>query len=255
MTRVWHVVRRSASGVAACGVVFVFGLAFAQAQPEPPATSAGVFGRVELSSADLPPATVEVDLSQSMFRDLFGLGDAAVAGVAEALSQSLSSEGDSPEVRLATEQLAAARQALQLASEVIREVRIRAYTEVPDQLELIETLNSHFGDQLDANGWDQVVRAREDNESVHVSVLRSDGAVRGLFVIAGSDEEIVVANVVCDISPDNIKKLTAAATKIGLENGLRQELEAHMKHLHRHAPPEPPKPPREPRELQKPGEL
>ena len=252
MTLVSRVLCRPVRSFAACGVVLLFGLASAQAQAESPGTSSGVIGRVELHSATLPPATVEVDLSQSMFRDLFGLGDAAVAGVAESLLQSLGSEGDSPELKLAAEQLGAARQALQLASEVIREVRIRAYTEVPDQLELVETLNSHFGDQLDAKGWDHVVRAREDNENVRVSVLRSDGAVRGLFVIAGSDEEIVVVNIVCDVSPENIKKLTAAATKIGLENGLRQELEAHMKHLHRHAPPEPPKPPREPH---KPGEL
>ena len=33
------------------------------------------------------------------------------------------------------------------------------------------------------------------------------------------------ANAVCDVSPENVKKLTSAATKIGLENGLKQAIE------------------------------
>ena len=243
MTRVSCASSRPAKVVALTAVICV-GLAAAQTAAQESDSSSSNLGRVELEGTGLPPATVEVDLSQSMFKDLFGLGDAAIAGVAESLMQSLDSQGDSPELRLAAEQLEAARQIMQLASEVVQEVRIRVHQEIPDQLEQIEALNSHFGTQL--TGWDNVVRAREEAESVRVSVLRSDGAIRGLFVVAGGDDGIVLANIVCDISPDNVKKLTAAATKIGLENGLRQELEAQMKALHRHAPPESPKPPREP---------
>jgi hypothetical protein len=45
--------------------------------------------------------------------------------------------------------------------------------------------------------------------------------------------------VVCDVSPENAKKLTSAATKIGLENGLAQELEAKMQRMRpRLAPPQ-----------------
>jgi hypothetical protein len=36
---------------------------------------------------------------------------------------------------------------------------------------------------------------------------------------------------VCDVSPENVKKLSAAATKIGLENGLLQVLEKEMGRL------------------------
>ena len=34
-----------------------------------------------------------------------------------------------------------------------------------------------------------------------------------------------------DVSPDNVKNLTAAATRIGLENGLQQVLEKEMQQL------------------------
>ena len=43
-------------------------------------------GRLDFEAANLPTANVEVDLSQAMFKDLFGIGDAAIAGVAEASS-------------------------------------------------------------------------------------------------------------------------------------------------------------------------
>jgi hypothetical protein len=42
-------------------------------------------GRLDFEAANLPEANVEVDLSQDMFQDLFGIGDAALAGVAESL--------------------------------------------------------------------------------------------------------------------------------------------------------------------------
>jgi hypothetical protein len=48
------------------------------------------------------------------------------------------------------------------------------------------------------------------------------------------------------LSPDNMKKVTAAATKIGLENGLAQVIEAKMP-KHRLPPALPPPSPDGPR--------
>jgi hypothetical protein len=57
--------------------------------------------------------------------------------------------------------------------------------------------------------------------------------------VAGENNDLVLANVVCDISPENVKKLTATAAKIGLENGLQQILEVQMRQMkHRLPPPE-----------------
>jgi hypothetical protein len=202
-------------------------------------------GRIDFEAADLPAPSVEVDLNRGMFRDLFGIGDAAVAGVAESLLQSSDRTGGAETTRLAAEQLAAARQILQLASDVVREVRIRVYRDVSDESLKPETLAAQFDNQLRAGKWDNVVRVRDNEESVRVSLLREEGAIHGIFIIAGHQgKELVLANVVCDLSPDNIKKVTAAATKIGLENGLAQVIEAKMpKHrLPPQAPPEPPQP-------------
>ena len=80
----------------------------------------------QFDEANLPPANVELDLSQGMFENLFGIGDAAVAGVAETLMKS--TKGDHAEaMHMAAEQLAAVRQIIGLAGKVVKEVRVRAY--------------------------------------------------------------------------------------------------------------------------------
>ena len=62
-------------------------------------------GRIDFNESNLPAATVEVNLSQGMFGDLIGLGEAAIAGVAETLRQSASAGRESEGTRLAAEQL------------------------------------------------------------------------------------------------------------------------------------------------------
>lgn len=195
------------------------------------AVASNTAGRIEFGEANLPPATVEVDLGPEVFSDLFGLGDAAIAGVAETLAQSAGAQPGADGTRMAAEQLAAARQIIELAREVVHEVRVRVYDGFPDEAQP-EALISSLDQQLSAHEWDTIVRIRDGEDTVRVSLLRVDGAVRGAFVVAGDGSDLVLANVVCDVSPENIKKLTTAATKIGLDNGLGQVIEAKMKKVH-----------------------
>jgi hypothetical protein len=200
-------------------------------------TSDVTTGRIDFAVADLPPATVEVDLSREMFSDLFGLGDAAVAGAAETLLKSAEANRGAEGTRMAAEQLAAARQILQLAREVVREVRVRVYEELPEGSVNADELMSRFDEQLSAGDWENVVRVRDGDENVRVSLLRSDGAIRGGFVVVADGSDLVLANVVADVSPENIKKLSSAAARIGLENGLQQMLERQMRQLPGRLPP------------------
>ncbi len=188
-------------------------------------------GRIDLSYDGLPPATVEVDLSQGMFTDLFGIGDAAIAGVAEALAKAVGTNGAAEGTQLAAEQLAAARQIVEIAGGVVREVRVRVYQDLPSDEDQPTKLMAHFSKVIRSDSWETIVRAREEDNTVSVSVARQDGAMRGLFVVAYDGDDLVLANIVCDISPENAKKLTSVATKIGLEAGLAQVIEAEMRQL------------------------
>jgi hypothetical protein len=244
MSRIPFIIARGCTTVAAATTLCCCALLYA----EPAETSKpDMIGRIDFGKASLPPANVELDLSQGMFGDLFGIGDAAIAGVAVALSKS--STGEHAEgTRMAAEKLAAARQIIELANKVVCEVRVRAYEKSPGDL------SSHFESQLHNGNWEQVLLVRKGEDNAHVSVIRRDNAIRGIFVVAGGHGGEALVNVVCDISPDNVKELTEAATKIGLENGLRRVIEMNMRRVHgpMGGPPRPPLPPKPPRVPAKP---
>src|SRR4051794_34519674 len=87
-------------------VVLILGLFYAvsAAQADPIMVS-GSAGRLNFEEAKLPPANVEVDLSQGMFQDLFGIGDAALAGVAETLLKTVGNDKNLQGTKLAAEKL------------------------------------------------------------------------------------------------------------------------------------------------------
>lgn len=236
MSRVRLFAAQRAGRLAGFAAVLVCAAASAQAD-EGSASSTAPIGRVDFAAVDLPPATVEVDLSREMFRDLFGLGDAAIAGVAESLLKSAGSNSDAQGTRMAAEQLAAAQQIIRLASEVVHEVRVRVYENVEEGAIQPDELMANFDGQLRDGNWENVVRVRDGDDNVRVSLLRNDGAVRGAFVVVADGSDVVLANVVADISPENVKKLTSAAAQIGLENGLQQVLEQKMRELPHRLPP------------------
>lgn len=237
-------VRRAGRSAALAAVVY-FGVVAAYAQAFA-AENASTPGRIDFDDANLPPATVEVDLSQGMFGDLFGLGEAAVAGVAESLRQSAGQSAGAEGTRMAAEKLAAAQQILELARGVVREVRVRVYKDLRDDSARPDSLMSHYDGQLRAGNWENVIRVRDGDDNIRISLLRHDGAIQGAFVVVSDGNDLVLANVVGDVSPENVKKLTSAAAKIGLENGLQQVLEMKMRQLHHRLPPPPPAPPSAP---------
>jgi hypothetical protein len=102
---------------------------------------------------------------------------------------------------------------------------------------------SQFDEQLRAGNWENVVRVRDRNENIRVSLLREGGAIRGALVVVAGGSDLVLANVVADVSPENIKKLSSAAARIGLENGLQQILETQMHRLPGRLPPPAPSAP------------
>lgn len=221
---------RGTRWVTVAAFLFV-GVAAARVQSAGPSPS-GTAGQIDFSAADLPPATVEVDLTQGIFGDLFGLGGAALSGISDSLSKSVDAHGDSDATKKAVEQLAAAEEIVQLAKEVVHEVRVRIYEDNSSELGQADSIASRFDEQMRAENWDNVVRIRDGKDSVRVSFLREAGSVRGVLVVAADGSDVVLVNVVCDVSPENVKKITSAATEIGLKNGLQQLIEQKMKHMH-----------------------
>jgi hypothetical protein len=235
-------IRRAGMIAAVAGLMFYTSIT--QAKPADSSAETAV-GRIDFDGAKLPPANVELDLSQGMFENLFGIGDAAVAGVAETLMKSTKSD-HAEAMHMAADQLAAVRQIIGLAGKVVREVRVRAYEKMS------EDLSSRFDQQLKNGEWEKVVVLRKGDENARVFIIYRNDSIRGAFVMAGGHGGQVLVNVVCDISPDNVKNLTSAATKIGLDNNLQQVIEMKFQKAHGPMPafpmrgPSPPRPPKSP---------
>jgi hypothetical protein len=189
-------------GLVAGAIVFATAASFprqyASAQTtDSPAPEAA---RVDFDHPGAGTPVVEVDLPAGLFGDVVGLGDAAIA-----------------DVKLAAEQLAAIRSIVGSIQGVLGEVRVRVYADTEGMN--VGGLVAHYSDKLEGSAWTKIVQAREDDAIASVFVMRDSGAIRGVFVIATEGRELVLANVLCDVSPERIKEITRQATSIGLELG------------------------------------
>ena len=186
-------------------------------------------GRVDFDFPAAPPANVEVDLSQGMLAALTGIGQAAIGGATEALRESSSGQGN-PAVHQSAEHLQAINQIVSALTGVVHEVRVRVYEDLPPGAQAtLGSMVTHYQQKLQNTAWDNVVRVREDDSTVNVCVLREANAIRGVFVMVAEGEDLVIANVVCELTPEKVQQVTHQATKIGLKVGLEQAIQEAMK--------------------------
>lgn len=195
------------------------------------ASSLSPSSRITLKYADAPPATVELDLGFGLFSDLFGISDAVLDGVTEAMTKfQADNGGDSQAVRLTQEQITAVKQVLSIAKSSVNGVQIRIYE---DAGESIAPMAAHYEQQVAKVGWDNVLRVKDDDEQVRISLHRESGSVKGALVVATDGDDAVVALVDCDLSPENAKRLSQTITKAALELGLDEVLEKAISEMRR----------------------
>jgi hypothetical protein len=184
-------------------------------------------GRVEFDHPGGGEPAVQVDLPAGLWSDFVGLGDAAVAGVAEGLLQAKAhDEGTQSEVKLATDQLAAIRTIMSSLQGAVGEVRVRVYRGDDGAENAAEATDvaKFYAKKLAGSDWAKIVQVRDGKQSASVFLMRRDAAVRGVFVVANDGDELVLVNVLCDVSPERVKQITHEATKIGIEVGGEQGL-------------------------------
>ena len=183
-------------------------------------------GRVEFDFPNAPQANVEVDLKSGMLSALTDIANAAVEGVAEGLVES--SEADA--VRESVDHLNALKEILGVASHVIQEVRVRVYENLPDN-GIHAPMVKHYQKKLEGTSWENVIRVKEEGENVIVCVQQHESAIRGVFVMVSDGDELILANVVCELTPERVKQLAHQATKIGMKFGMEQAIEEAMREV------------------------
>ena len=222
------VARRAAACGAFSAVLLYVGVAAAYAQQTTP-SSTGELGRIEFGHPSSAKKFVEIDLSPAMFADLFGIGDGALTGIADALQNSPQAKEGSQAIQFAAQKALAGRELIAIAKSTLKSVRLRAYDDLENPVEEQAKVLAHYSQQLQTGNWENAVRAQDGDKSVQISAIHADGSIRGLFIIAAERNKLVLVNVICDISPENAQRLAAAAVKSGLEAGLDKQIEEAMK--------------------------
>jgi len=90
-------------------------------------------------------------------------------------------------------------------------VRVQVFESTRELAMKFEAESSKTIKALDAKGWERIVRVREDDERVWVYLKPSKDfeTIQGIVVIAMEDfDEAVFVNIVGDIHPDDIGKLS-----------------------------------------------
>ncbi len=189
-------------------------------------------GRVAFDIPDVPPATVEIDLGKGLIRHAVGLGDAAVAGFLEGLTSSPDSQS-SENVQFLAQQLTSARELGDVVSEVVQEIHVRVWDNLPAESQLAERAVAHFDTTLVGAGWEPALRVQERNNLVRAYVHRQGESISGVLFIAGEGNDVVLANVIGDLSPEKVHKLTSTATEIAVTLGLDKEINRAVEQLKR----------------------
>lgn len=92
----------------------------------------------------------------------------------------------------------------------LRGIQVRGYTLDRQARKALEDRVGPLATQLARDGWDRVVRVRDDNEFVEMLIRDTSGErVEGMmvFVIGGGDNETVFVNIVGEIDPEDIGRL------------------------------------------------
>lgn len=191
-------------------------------------------GEVSLELPGAPPATVEIDLSRGLIRHALTLGDAAIAGFLEGLTTEANAE-TAESAKFIASQLTSARELSDIASEVIHEVHVRVWDRLPEDGQVIEKAFKHFDAELKGSLWESAFSVREKGESVRVFMQRDGNteSIRGVFIIAGDGNDLVLANATGDLSPEKVQRFVSSATKIAMKLGLDKELNKAVAELKR----------------------
>jgi hypothetical protein len=167
--------------------------------------------------------SVDLSLPGETVRDLAGLGDAALAGVAEALIRAGGASDKAVEVKMAAEGLADIRKLVTTVQGALQQLHVQVYRNASSE-SFAQQVSGHYTQKLKGSSWDKLVVAHEGSESATVYVLRQSGAFRGVLVIATNGKELVLANAACDLSPERVQQVADQAVSLAVKFGGEEAL-------------------------------
>lgn len=91
----------------------------------------------------------------------------------------------------------------------LKAIQVRGFSLRHSEFAAITDRTSGLAKRLESDGWDTVVRVREDDENVDIFVRVNNGAIAGMIVMAVNpgDDETFFVNIVGDINPQEIGRI------------------------------------------------
>ncbi len=98
-------------------------------------------------------------------------------------------------------------------------VRVEKYRLRRDDVERVVSKNNEIAKRLSKDGWEKIVRVREDRENVNVFVKPGEDRIDGIVVlVVDNNREAVFVNIVGEIDPEQIGRLGGKWDIHGLDN-------------------------------------
>ena len=122
---------------------------------------------------------------------------------------------DGPLLKMVTEGLRSDEPSAATLLGKLKGIYVRRYLSTSTQPGTLDARTAQLLERLEAEGWQTVVRNREDGEQVNIFLkTRDDETLSGLVVLktepGAPDGEHVFVNIVGDISPQEVSKLSGS---------------------------------------------
>ena len=101
----------------------------------------------------------------------------------------------------------------------LRAIQVRTFKYRPSLHAQLTSRTDGLSRRLKSEGWDAIVRVREEGESVDMFLRSRGDRVQGMMVsvVSPDEEEVVFINIVGDIDPEEVGRLGSRFDIRGLE--------------------------------------
>lgn len=90
----------------------------------------------------------------------------------------------------------------------LKAIQVRGYEVSLNDFRSVEDRMSTLARSLESQGWDTVVKVREDDERVNMYTRIQNGVIAGMMVmVLSEDDESYFVNIVGEISPEQIGRI------------------------------------------------
>jgi hypothetical protein len=125
-----------------------------------------------------------------------------------------------PLLKMAAEADTSRQSALTRVLSRLQLIRVKSFSFLPDDADEVRSHVRKIEDRLEKDDWSRLIRVRDEEDSVTLSLKYDQNHIVGLMLVAFSpeDEEVTFLNVVGDLDLASLAGLTAELSDVDLDD-------------------------------------